>query len=105
MSLSIDNVHESSRSFIRDKPLMVATLALTLLDKLAYQVIAYALEQSGLGDRVRVWLKKDPPRLAFQTAFQKALFSASENRGVQSDGGMILQALFRGYFERKRCGI
>ena len=43
-----------------DKPLMVSTLALKLLDKLTDQVIAYALEQSGLEDKVRVWLKKAP---------------------------------------------
>ena len=47
---------------------MVETIALTLLKKLADQVIGYALEQSQLGDKVRVWLKKDPPRLASPAA-------------------------------------
>ncbi|WP_152918101.1 ATP-binding protein, partial [Ardenticatena maritima] len=44
-----------------------------LIGTITEAVFGYALEQSGLGDRLRHWLGRDPTRLAFQTALLHAL--------------------------------
>ena len=44
-----------------------------LIGTITEAVFGYVLEQSGLGDRLRHWLGRDPTRLAFQTALLRAL--------------------------------
>src|SRR5262245_5529170 len=43
-----------------------------LFSATAEAVIGYALEHSGLTERVRAWLKRDPATLAYQKALARA---------------------------------
>ena len=51
---------------------MTDPISMTLLGALTDSVFSYALEQSGLSDKVLSWLGREPVHLAFQSAFLKA---------------------------------
>ena len=65
---------------------MSEPISITLLTKVTEAVFSYALSESGLADKVRAWLGWEPARLAFQTAFLRALqrFAATHPRWAAS---------------------
>ncbi len=51
---------------------MSEPISITLLTKVTEAVFSYMLSESGLADKARAWLGRDPARLAFQTALARA---------------------------------
>ncbi len=52
---------------------MPEPISSTLLTVITDAVFSYALAESGLADKARAWLGREPARLAFQTALLRAL--------------------------------